>query len=73
MEIETKHKLGPKYKAMLVLGKKIYKTQFIFGEIPDVIDYGARKLKLKMVLWNCKNNAVLDKYKFVEIKLLVYR
>ena len=73
MEIENKTRLGPKYKAMLVLGKKEYKTKFIFGEIPDVIDYGNQKLKLKMVLWNCNNNAVLDKYKFVEIKLLVYR
>lgn len=65
--------IKPKYKAYLVLGPKIYKVQWVYNEIPEYINYGIKTLKLKMVLWNCKNNAKLHKYKFVEIQALVYR
>lgn len=58
---------------MLVLGRRIYKTQWVYDEIPEYLNYGIKTLKLKMVLWNCKNNAALDKYKFAEIQLLIYR
>jgi len=65
--------LKPKYKAYLVLGPKIYKIQWVYNEIPEQLVYGSRTLKLKMVLWNCRNRAVLDKHKYVEVQALVYR
>lgn len=70
---KVKHEHKTKYKALLVLGRRIYKTQWIYDEIPEYINYGIKTLKLKMVLWNCNNKSNLERHKFVEIQLLVYR
>jgi len=63
----------PKYKAYLILGRKVWQVKHIVGDIPEYQEFGNKKLKLKMVLWNCNNRANLDKYKFVEIQALIYR
>lgn len=60
------------YKAMLVLSRGSYKIRHISGEVPEFINYGARTLKLKMVLWDChriKEGGIT----FLKLKVLVYR
>lgn len=55
-----------KYKAYCVLGPRIYKIQWVEGEIPEYINYGVKTLKLKMVLWECRKWGLI-------LKSLVYR
>jgi len=53
------------YKAVLVLGKGIYKKRFISGEIPAFLNDAARTYHLKMVLWDCGE--------ILRLKVLVYK
>lgn len=70
---DSQKKLAPKYKAYLVLGRKMFQVRWVFGEIPEFQEIGNRKLKLKMVLWHCNNKSKLDEHKFIEIQALIYR
>lgn len=60
------------YKAVLVLSRGVYKTRFISGDIPEFLNYGARTLRLKMVLWDCHRKTD-NGYTFLKLKTLVYR
>ena len=60
------------YKVILVIGRRIYKTRHISGEIPDYLNYGNRTLKLKMVLWDCERKTP-NGYTFLKLKCLVYK
>lgn len=60
------------YKAILVLARKTYHTKWITGDIPEFINYGAKTLKLRMVLWDCQRRDE-SRLTFLKLKVLVYK
>lgn len=62
-----------KYKAYLILGRKMYQVKWVFNEIPEYQEIGTKRLKLGLVLWNCNNKSKLDQHKFMEVQALIYR
>jgi len=61
------------HKAILVLGFKDYRSQIIEGEIPAQITYGAKTLRLKMVLWYCERRDPNSDQTFLKLKALIYK